>query len=162
MTTWIVSAGDRGRDYADYFFRFGVAFVGGDGQREYMKQVAVGDTILLKRGLSEFLAAGKVVERDGAVSGDDLTEAIRRIRLLADYYYFSGRWDDIREHETRTFLVVPLLLALGWAEQQLKIEFPVKGVGRVDIACFTGPFLQCEDDDVVVLIETKGFPFRLD
>lgn len=254
MTTWIVSAGDRGRDYADYFFRFGMAFVGGDGQREYMKQVAVGDTILLKRGLSEFLAAGKVVEREGAVSGDgdkewlrdfdgwdlagwchvewhrperpepatglkmgtiyqtrqsehlaaverllktpvpahageprgtkevdldtilaflirlglrisaadDLTEAIRRIRLLADYYYFSSRWDDIREHETRTFLVVPLLLALGWAEQQLKIEFPVKGVGRVDIACFTGPFLQCQDEDVVVLIETKGFASGLD
>lgn len=254
MTTWIVSAGDKGRDYADHFFRFGMAFVGGDGQRESMMQVVVGDTVLLKRGLSEFLAAGRVVERDGAVSGDgdkawlrdfdgwdlaawchvewhrpespefatglkmgtiyqtrqlehfaaverllqapvpalagephgtqevdldtilgflirlglrisaaeDLTDAIRRIRLLADYYYDSGRWDDVREHETRTFLVVPLLLALGWAEQQLKIEFPVRGVGRVDIACFTGPFLERQDEDVVVLIETKGFASGLD
>lgn len=254
MTTWIVSAGDRGRDYAEDFFRFGMAFVGGDPDRKYMKQVAVGDTIILKRGISEFLAAGKVVEREGIASGDgdkewlrdfdgwdlaawchvewhrpekaepapglrigtiyqthqsqhlaaadrllqapiaahvgeprvtkevnldvilaflirqglrisaadDLTEAIRRIRLLADYYYSSGRWDDIREHETRTFLVVPLLLALGWAEQQLKIEFPVKGIGRVDIACFTGPFLQRQDEDVVVLIETKGFASGLD
>lgn len=254
MTTWIISAGDRGRDYADYFFRFAMAFVGGDAQRECMKQVAAGDTILLKRGVSEFLAAGKVVERDGVLSGDgdkewlrdfdgwdlagwchvewhqperpepatglkigtiyqthqsehldavqrllqapvvsyvgeprptkevdldtilaflirlglrisaadDLTEAIRRIRLLADYYYLSQRWNDIREHETRTFLVVPLLLALGWAEQQLKIEFPVKGIGRVDIACFTGPFLQCQDEDVAVLIETKGFASGLD
>jgi hypothetical protein len=92
----------------------------------------------------------------------ELTEAIRRIRLLADYYYRSGRWDDIREHETRTFLVVPLLLALGWAEQQLKIELPVKGVGRADIVCFTGPFLQCRDEDVAVIIETKGFASGLD
>jgi hypothetical protein len=77
MTTWIVSAGDRGRDYADYFFRFGMAFVGDDQQRESMKQVAAGDTILLKKGLSEFLAAGEVVERNGAVSGDGDKEWLR-------------------------------------------------------------------------------------
>jgi hypothetical protein len=57
---------------------------------------------------------------------------------------------------------VPLLLALGCAEQQLKIEFPAKGVGRVDTACFTGRLLQCKDEDVVVLIETKGFASGLD
>src|SRR3989442_15575694 len=77
MTTWIVSAGDRGRDYADYFFRFGMAFDGDDQQRESMKQVAAGDTILLKKGLSEILAAGEVVERNGAVSGDGDKERLR-------------------------------------------------------------------------------------
>src|SRR6266705_5401642 len=95
-------------------------------------------------------------------AADELTNTIRKIRLLADYYYKQSWWEDVREHETRTFLVVPLLLALGWAEQQLKIEFPVPRVGRVDIACFTGPFLQCSDEDVVVLIETKGFSSGLD
>jgi hypothetical protein len=49
-------------------------------------------------------------------SADELTNTFRRIRLLADYYYKQGHWEDIREHETRSFLIVPLLLALGWAE----------------------------------------------
>ena len=212
MTTWVVSAGAEGRDYTEYFYRSGMAFVGGDSQRAAMAQVAAGDIVLLKRGLTEFLAAGRVVERDGRVGGDgdkdwlrdfdgwdlaayrfvewhvppqphpavglrmgtiyqtmrtenltasaalleaparpstgepaptqavdddvllaflireglrvsaadELTDALRRIRLLAEYYYKNWSWTDIREHETRTFLVVPLLLALGWAEQQLR------------------------------------------
>lgn len=247
MATWIVSAGAEGRDYTEYFYRFGMAFVGGDSQRAAMAKVAPGDTILLKRGIAEFLAAGNVVARadgdkewlsdfDGwdlggycyvewhvaaqpqpasglrigtiyqttrpehvAVGGvllaapvrspeseptptlkiddaailtflireglrvsaaDELTNALRRIRLLAEYYYKNWRWSDIREHETRTFLVIPLLLALGWAEQQLKIELPVKG-GKVDIACFDGPF-RGDPAEVVALIETKGFSSGLD
>lgn len=93
-------------------------------------------------------------------AADELTNALRRIRLLAEYYYKNWRWSDIREHETRTFLVIPLLLALGWAEQQLKIELPVKG-GKVDIACFDGPF-RGDPAEVVALIETKGFSSGLD
>lgn len=90
-----------------------------------------------------------------------MTEALQRIRLLAKYYYDDLRWSDVREHETRTFLVIPLLLALGWAEQQLKIELPVKG-GRVDIACYDGPFSREKSEDAVALIETKGFSSGLD
>ena len=48
MNTWIVSVGAQGRDYTDDFFRFGMAFVGGDPQRESMKQVRAGDAILRK------------------------------------------------------------------------------------------------------------------
>lgn len=104
---------------------------------------------------------GFLIEQGLRVSAaDELTEALRRIRLLAKYYYNNGRWQDIREHETRTFLVVPLLLALGWAEQQLKIELPVPG-GRVDIACFGGPF-DGDKASVVALIETKDFASGLD
>lgn len=252
MTTWIVSAGAEGRDYTEYFYRFGMAFVGGESQRATMAKVAPGDTILLKRGTSESLAAGTVVERDGRTGGDgdktwlsdfdgwdlsaycyvewhvapqpepasglkmgtiyqttrpehtavvgrllsapvrspkseptstsavsdseilaflireglrvsaaeELTQALQRIRLLAEYYYNHQPWSDIREHETRTFLVIPLLLALGWAEQQLKIELPVKG-GRVDIACLDRPF-SGNPANVVALIETKGFSSGLD
>ena len=54
-------------------------------------------------------------------SAEELTSTFNRIRLLARYYRRYHRWQDIREHETRTFLVIPLLLALGWAEQQIKI-----------------------------------------
>ena len=93
-------------------------------------------------------------------SADELTNAISRIRLLADYYYMNCKWSDIREHETRTFLVVPLLLALGWAEQQIKIELACDG-GKVDIALFRKNF-ERNMDDCVAIIETKGFSSGLD
>lgn len=247
MALWVVSAGSYGRDYAEAFYRFGMAFVGGDNQCASMRGVKAGDIILLKRGITEFLAAGTVVKRNGVVCGykdkdwlrdfdgwdlpaychvewhvspepvlasglrqgtiyqsaqpqhlvvaqallagpaeppaeeprateaindekllsfliqiglpvsgaDELTEALRRIRLLAHYYYNNWDWAEIREHETRTFLVTPLLLALGWSEQQLKIELPAPG-GRVDVACFVGPY-SGKAEDVIALLETKGF-----
>jgi len=93
-------------------------------------------------------------------SADMLTNTISRIRLLADYYYNNCKWEDIREHETRTFLVIPLLLALGWAEQQLKIELPCSK-GRIDIACFSKAYVR-KNDECAVLIETKDFSSGLD
>ena len=94
-------------------------------------------------------------------SADELTNAISRIRLLAEYYY-NNCWGEIREHETRTFLVVPLLLALGWAEQQMKIELPYgDGNKRIDIACFKRNYPD-NKDDCVAIIETKSFSSGLD
>ena len=100
-------------------------------------------------------------------AAEDLTTAFRRIRLLAKYYYSNCNWEDIREHETRTFLIIPLLLALGWAEQQLKIELTTKNRKRADIACFNKPYYrinskQTNDDDCVLIIESKGFHQGLD
>ncbi|MXX40122.1 MAG: hypothetical protein F4Z85_19025, partial [Gemmatimonadetes bacterium] len=62
-------------------------------------------------------------------SSDEITITISKIRLLADYYYnqYGYPWEDLGEHEIRTFLVIPLLLALGWSEQQIKIELKCKG-----------------------------------
>jgi len=249
---WQVAAGSAGRDYADRFLQFGMAFVGGDKQIATMKGVSAGDVILLKRGLYQIVAVGEVVHRDGKFRGekdkkwlydfdgweliaycyvdwrkpdapvqtdgltratiqkapqakhieiaesllslpvqsfepepestrdvedieilrfliseglrpsaaDELTETIRKIRLLSEYYYGHCRWEDVREHETRTFLVVPLLLALGWSEQQIKIEYPCSR-GRVDVACFNRAFRR-KNDDCVVLIETKDFSSGLD
>ena len=95
-------------------------------------------------------------------SAEELTSTFNRIRLLARYYRRYHRWEDIREHETRTFLVIPLLLALGWAEQQIKIEFPVVGSrGRADIACFSRPFTG-KNEECVLIVETKGFSQGLD
>ena len=92
---------------------------------------------------------------------EDLTSAFRRIRLLANYYYVSCKRSDVKEHETRTFLIMPLLLALGWAEQQIKIELSVAG-GRIDVACFARPYRRDakgkpNNDDCVLLLESKGF-----
>ena len=89
---------------------------------------------------------------------DDLTQTISRIRRLAEYYYDGGvRWEDIREHEVRTFLVIPLLLALGWSEQQLKIELPCGGRKAVDIAGFSRAYTGTEEDECTMIIETKAF-----
>ncbi len=48
--------------------------------------------------------------RPGAA--EELTATFNRIRRLARYYH-GRRWEDVGEHEARTFLVIPLLLALG-------------------------------------------------
>ncbi len=92
---------------------------------------------------------------------EELTAAFARIRLLARYYRDECKWQDVLEHETRTFLVVPLLQALGWAEQQMKIELAVPK-GRIDLACFHRPYRRNEDghandSDCELIVETKGF-----
>ena len=102
-----------------------------------------------------------LIEEGLKSSSDEITNTISKIRLLADYYYHRVKWEDIGEHEIRTFLVVPLLLALGWSEQQMKIEFR-----RIDIACFGKP---CKSNnreewekECVAIIETKSFRAGLD
>jgi hypothetical protein len=100
-------------------------------------------------------------------AGEELTTAFRRIRLLARYYYHKCQWGDIREHETRTFLILPLLLALGWSEQQIKIELGLKGGSRVDVVCFSKPYRRDHDgkaneQDCVLMLESKGFTYGLD
>lgn len=102
-------------------------------------------------------------------SAEGLMEAFRRLRQLA-IYYRAGRWQDIREHETRTFLVLPLLLALGWTEQQIKIELGTddRSKRRIDVACFSKPYQRRNEgnrpnhDDCRLIIETKGFNSGLD
>ena len=95
-------------------------------------------------------------------TADELTITLKRIRLLANHYYRARDfdWQDIREHETRTFLIVPFLLALGWSEQQIKIELAVIG-GRVDIACFSRSYRK-NNTECVLLLESKGFSQGLD
>jgi len=56
-------------------------------------------------------------------------ETIWRVRRLARWYARYGR--DLSEHETRTFLIIPVLLASGWSEQRVKIEWK-----NIDIAFF--------------------------
>lgn len=100
-------------------------------------------------------------------SSDEITSTISKIKLLADYYYnqYGYPWKDLREHEIRTFLVIPLLLALGWSEQQIKIELKCKG-GKIDIACFRKPCKRKNREEwkkeCVAIIETKSFGAGLD
>ena len=251
-TYWQIAAGAVGRNYADLFLKFGMAFVGGQKQIATMIDISVGDIILLKIGRSKVIAVGEVVVKNGwyrgngdkswlkdidgwdlpaycyvdwhvpdspvktdgltratiqkvhqskhkqlansllelpirqpepeppptdpisnetilkfliseglrSLAAEDLTNTLRRVRLLAEYYYNHCRWEDVREHETRAFLIIPLLLALGWAEQQMKIELP-SSKGRIDIACFTKAY-RGNNADCALIIEAKGFASGLD
>lgn len=250
-TYWQIATGSDQRNYADDFFKYGIAFVGDKKHVDRILQVQPGDYVIAKSG-KKILAVGQVVSRDGKHSGDrdkkwlldydgwelpgychvnwhklpepmpckeltrgtigrvnspaireviatilgnpqfimqydvepaptydvslaelaeyaaaqgkldkeKLLASLQHLKELTDYYYNSyyeggiAAWRELREHEIRTFLVVPLLLALGWSEKQLKIEYTLKG-GRVDIACFSTPYFspnrQCR-----ILIETKA------
>ena len=91
---------------------------------------------------------------------NELKNKIKNIQDLAGYYNEHYPYNDnIPEHEARTFLVVPLLLALGWSEQQIKIE-----LANVDIACFSKPYKNRKEsrENCVAIIETKGFSSGLD
>lgn len=81
---------------------------------------------------------------------EDFTHTINRIRRLVRWYQKKGK--NVKEHETRTFLIVPLLLALGWPEQKLKIEW-----NHIDIAFFEKPYTDenNESNDCVVILESK-------
>ena len=259
---WHIAAGSNGRDYSQYFLKYGIAFVGGESKfSQRMAEVKEGDVIVLK--VEETIIAGTVVQRSGKHRGccdkewlkdfdgwelpaycyvdwilptkeleeslktyrtgtinkmktyrtgtinkiwvedirrlavkilnsgnkagvseeppepepvkiDEILECLKkaglevseknvcRIRSLAKYYYEAKfGWDWVLEHETRTFLVIPLLLALGWTEKQMKIELSTSGRKRIDIACFKNKFAG-ENNDCVVIIETKAFHIGLD
>jgi hypothetical protein len=77
---------------------------------------------------------GMLIDR-GISSGTAAATAatLLRLRRLARWYASEG--GEIGEHEIRTFLIAPLLLALGWPEQRLRIEYQ-----RADIALWDRPF----------------------
>lgn len=111
-------------------------------------------------GCSKPLTDGEILDwllqhrRSAAV---DLAQCLPKLRELADFYDNHG--SDVREHETRTFLIIPFLRALGWTEKQIKIEMPVlNDAGRVDVACFDQPYAGPQSrQDQVRILESKGF-----
>lgn len=83
---------------------------------------------------------------------EGITQTIGRIIRLTKWYY---QYDyNVSEHELRTFLVVPLLVALGWSEQKIKIE-----LRNIDIALFNSPYISTKANHISpqVIIETKVF-----
>ena len=87
---------------------------------------------------------------------EDVIRAIFHVRRLASWYRTKGQ--DLSEHEIRTFLIVPILLALGWSEQRIKIEWR-----RADIALFREVFNRnVETPSPSVIVETKRMGTGLD
>lgn len=84
------------------------------------------------------------------LSGNDadiITKTIWRIRRLGKWYVSQNR--EFGEHEIRTFLIVPLLIALGFPEQRIRIEWK-----KIDISIFESPF-PSEQENPVIILETK-------
>lgn len=91
------------------------------------------------------------------------------IRRLAGHYYDYGyeNWPEVKEHEIRTFLIIPLLLALGWEETRIKIELSPGRLGvadgrkSIDVACFCADYQPgCEGENkenCKLIIESKRF-----
>lgn len=79
---------------------------------------------------------------------ETVIQTIGRVRRLGRWYNTHGR--DISEHETRTFLIVPVLLALGWSEQKMKIEW-----NGLDVAFFDGVYSKKAKSRCVMILESK-------
>ena len=77
MKYWQIAAGSLGRDYAADFVRYGMAFVGGNEHIARMREVEIGDRVLLKRGTSMVVVVGDVVERNGKRRGEDDKDWLR-------------------------------------------------------------------------------------
>lgn len=81
---------------------------------------------------------------------ENVMRTIQRIVRLTHWYYEHDR--DVLEHEIRAFLVLPLLQALGWSEQCMKLEY-----GRSDVALFSRPFRAKDPPAPQVILEAKTF-----
>jgi hypothetical protein len=78
-------------------------------------------------------------------------EAIRKIRRLSDWYADREAQADPVEQETVTYMVVPLLLALGWSEQQTAIQWH-----KADVALFRETPRRKENCCLIVEVKHRG------
>lgn len=58
--------------------------------------------------------------------------AVRKLRGLLDWYNDARSSDRPTEHEVVAHMILPLMLALGWSEQLLAVEWK-----KIDLAVFT-------------------------
>lgn len=81
---------------------------------------------------------------------DNVAATIEHIIRLTQWYQDNDR--KVRENEIRAFLVVPFLIALGWSEQRMKLEYH-----GIDVALFDRPFQGDYDSAPQVIVEAKQF-----
>jgi len=87
---------------------------------------------------------------------DDVVDALARQRRLISWYHKSGgKSERPSEHEVVAHMVLPLLLALGWSQQLLAVEWR-----RIDLAGFSRAPTTKETCSLVC--EAKGFGHGLD
>lgn len=101
---------------------------------------------LTPEALGEHLFAKGLANR----TVDEVLAAIQRQRRLAQWYRKQPSKAYRRtEHEVVAHMVLPLLLALGWSEQLLAVEWQ-----RVDLAAFSGT--PTTSDRCVLVCEVKA------
>ncbi len=84
-------------------------------------------------------------------SVDNVLQALQRQRRLAEWYGSAGRLvARPTEHEVVAHMILPLLLALGWSEQLLAVEWH-----KIDLAAFRAT--PTTKDNCVLVCEAKGF-----
>ncbi len=107
--------------------------------------------------ISEEHLVGSLIENGlRPADAEAVIRAIWHVRRLARWYADHG-W-NISEHEARTFLIAPILLALGWSEQRIKIEW-----NHTDVSLFNEPFRRgVEHEDPRVILESKRMGTGLD
>lgn len=89
----------------------------GEGNKQVAKEIPQPAKKISDEDLIESLIGKGLRPADA----ETVIQTIWRVRRLARWYAHYGR--DLSEHEIRTFLIVPILLALGWSEQKIKIEW---------------------------------------
>lgn len=94
----------------------------------------------------EDLVEGLIENGLRPADSERVVETVWRVRRLGRWYAHYGR--DLSEHETRTFLITPLLLALGWSEQRVKIEWK-----NIDVAFFREIYKR--GDEPCMILESK-------
>ena len=77
-----------------------------------------------------------------------ITHTIWRLRRIAKWYDHYREEHVVGEQEIRTFLIVPLLMSLGWAEQKIKIELKY-----ADVVLFDKPY--SKQSKPIIIIESK-------
>ena len=81
---------------------------------------------------------------------DKVLVAIQRQRRLAKWYDIHGKKSERpKEHEVVAHMILPFLLALGWSEQLLAVEWH-----EIDLAAFWGT--PTTKENCCVLCEAKG------
>lgn len=99
------------------------------------------------KGVSEENLVWSLIENGlRPADAEAVIRAIWHIRRLAGWYLYYG--EDLSEHEIRTFLIIPILLALGWSEQRIKIEW-----NHTDISLFREVFRK--DSNPFLILESK-------
>jgi hypothetical protein len=89
-------------------------------------------------------------------SKPNLLAALRDISDLAKDYRKIG---DCSEAQVRTFLVVPILIALGWTSRKMKLEYPIQNINnnknRADVACFDNDYNNDTSEAPKMIVEVK-------
>lgn len=89
-------------------------------------------------------------------NSEGIIEAIKRISDLASWYKRHDEDENQSEHETRTFLILPIMQALGWSEQRIKIEWEKTGSKKIDTTFFQEDYSKGSNPCMILEAKKRG------